>query len=97
MEREELLQSKAYWIVQFQAKLFETVKNYMKENNLTQTEFAKQIGVNKSYVSQILNGNFDHKVSKYVDLMLACGKSSINKYCWFRRIYGQRYFQIKTC
>ena len=77
MEREDLLKSRIYWITQMQMGLFEVINNYMKENNLSQTEFAKQIGVNKSYVSQILNGNFDHKISKYVDLLLACGKAPL--------------------
>jgi len=77
MKREELIRSKTYWITQFQIKLFETVKNYLKENNLTQSQFADQIGVNKSYISQILNGDFDHKISKYVDLIIACEKVPI--------------------
>jgi len=77
MKREELIRSKTYWITQFQIKLFETVKKYLKENNLTQSQFADQIGVNKSYISQILNGDFDHKISKYVDLIIACEKVPI--------------------
>jgi transcriptional regulator with XRE-family HTH domain len=77
MKREELIRSKGYWIAQLQIKLFETVKDYLKQNNLTQSQFADQIGVNKSYVSQILNGDFDHKISKYVDLLIACGKVPI--------------------
>ena len=77
MKREELLRSKGYWIAQLQIKLFETVKNYLNENNLTQSQFADEVGVSKSYITQVLNGDFDHKISKYVDLMLSCNKVPI--------------------
>lgn len=54
--------------------LFITVKNYMNENKLSRTQLAKRLGVSKGYVSQILNGDFNHKLSKLVDLSLAIGK-----------------------
>jgi transcriptional regulator with XRE-family HTH domain len=38
-----------------------------------QNELFHQIDVGKSYVSQILNGNFDHKLSKLIELSLAIG------------------------
>lgn len=79
MTREELLKSKGYWIAQFQIKLFETIRQYLKDHNLTKSEFAEQMGVSKSYVTQILNGDFDHKMSKYVEIMVACQKAPIIK------------------
>lgn len=39
---------------------------------MTQTEFAERLGVSKGYVSQILNGDFDHKLSKLTELIVAC-------------------------
>ena len=36
--------------------------------------------MHKSYVSQLLNGNFDHKISKLVELSLAIGKVPILDY-----------------
>ena len=77
MKREELLKSKEYWISQLQIHLFETVEDYLKDNNISRSEFAAQIGVSKSYVTQVLNGDFDHKISKYVELMMACNKVPI--------------------
>lgn len=74
MKRSEFLRTKEYWIVQFQFMLFETLEDYLKENQLTRTQFAEKMGVTKGYVSQILNGDFDHKISKFVELLLACGK-----------------------
>ena len=77
MEREELLKSREYWITQIQMGLFEVINNYMKDNDINQSQFAEELNVNKSYVSQILSGNFDHKISKYIDLLLACKKVPI--------------------
>ena len=74
MKREELLKSKEYWIVKIQQELFEKVTNYLKEHDLTQTQFAEKLGVSKSYVSQLLNGDYDSKISKLVELALAIEK-----------------------
>ncbi|QGW28318.1 helix-turn-helix domain-containing protein [Phnomibacter ginsenosidimutans] len=74
MKREELLKSREYWIAQIQLKLYEMIENYRKENNLNKTQLAQRLGVTKGYITQILNGDFDHKVSKLVDLALAFDK-----------------------
>src|ERR1700747_1505397 len=79
MERTELLKSKEYWVSQFQIALFETVENYLKEKKITRSQFAEKMGVSKGYVSQILNGDFDHKISKYVELLLACEMAPVIK------------------
>jgi transcriptional regulator with XRE-family HTH domain len=73
MKREELIQSKEYWIAKFQIDLFNEVEAYMKANNLTRTQFAEKLGVSKGYVSQILNGEADHRISKFVELALSIG------------------------
>lgn len=73
--REELLKSKEYWMVQFQVSLFQEVEHYLSQNKISKTEFAKQLGLSKGYISQILNGNFDHKISKLIELSLAIGKA----------------------
>ncbi len=74
MERHELLRSRAYWTVQIQNKLFNLIEDYRKKNNMTKAQIAEKLGVSKGYVTQILNGDFDHKISKLVDLSLAFGK-----------------------
>lgn len=74
MTRKELVTSREYWITQIQLNLFEMIENYRKKNNLNKTQLSAQLGVTKSYVTQILNGDFDHKVSKLVELSLAFGK-----------------------
>lgn len=74
MNREELVGSREYWITKIQLDLFNQIKNYMTENQLSRTQLAEKLGVTKGYISQILNGDFDHKISKLVDLSLAIGK-----------------------
>ncbi|MCX2477427.1 helix-turn-helix transcriptional regulator [Pedobacter sp. MC2016-05] len=75
--RKELLESKEFWMVKLQTALYENVEQYLKEHKLTKTDFAKKLGVSKGYVSQILNGDFDHKLSKFIEISLAIGKAPI--------------------
>ena len=72
--RKELLQSKEYWLTRIQAKLYSLLENYMNENNLNRTKLAKELGVSKGYISQVLNGDFDHRLSKFIELSLAIKK-----------------------
>ena len=74
MTREDLLKSKEYWTSQIQNDLFEVMEGYMKEKNLKRKQLADEFKVSKGYITQILNGDFDHKVSKLIDISLACGK-----------------------
>jgi transcriptional regulator with XRE-family HTH domain len=74
MTNKELITSKEYWMAQVQLSVFEMIENYRKNNNLNKAQLAARLGVSKSYITQILNGDFDHKVSKLVDLALAFGK-----------------------
>jgi transcriptional regulator with XRE-family HTH domain len=80
ISREELLTSKEYWISKFQIELFDEVHKYLKKNKMTQTDFAKKMGVSKGYISQILNGNFDHKLSKLIEISLFIEKAPVLKF-----------------
>ncbi len=73
MTRNELLSHKEYWLVGVQLDLYAQLKAYMKENGMNRTQLAEKLGVTKGYVSQVLNGDFDHKISKLVELSLAIG------------------------
>jgi len=73
MTREELIQSKEYWMAKLQIELFNEVESYMKKNGLNRVQFAEKLGVSKGYVSQILNGDADHRLSKFVELSLSIG------------------------
>lgn len=74
MKRKELVTSSGYWTADIQIKLYNAIDKFMKENKMNRTKLAEHLGVSKGYVSQILNGDFDHKISKLVDLVLAIGK-----------------------
>lgn len=77
MEREELLRSKEYWLIHIQNKVFNLLSKYKEDKKLNQSQLAKEMGVTKGYVSQIMSGDYDHKVSKLVDLALLCNKAPI--------------------
>ncbi|MCF8234039.1 MAG: helix-turn-helix transcriptional regulator [Bacteroidales bacterium] len=74
MKKSDLLKNKGYWTSKIQLKLFKEIDDYMKENNLNRTQLAKKLGVSKGYITQVLNGDFNHSVSKLVELSLAIGK-----------------------
>lgn len=80
MTREELICSKEYWLEVTQNDLYNNVFQFMKENNLNQTKLAKKLGVSKSYISQVLNGNFNHRLEKLIELSLAIDKVPIVKF-----------------
>lgn len=77
MTREELISSREYLITNIQADLYSIIEEYMKSNKLKRKDLAEELGVSKGYISQVLAGDFDHKISKLVDLSLSVGKVPI--------------------
>ncbi|WP_353722341.1 helix-turn-helix transcriptional regulator [Dyadobacter sp. 676] len=75
--REDLLRSPTYWLTDMQIEVFNLLNTYMEENNLTQKQVAEKLNVSPSYVSQVLNGNFNFTISKLVELALLVGKAPI--------------------
>lgn len=73
MTRERLLKSSAYWVANIQIALYQCAEKFMRKNRMNRSQLAKHLGVSNGYVSQLLNGNYDHKLSKVVDLALAFG------------------------
>jgi transcriptional regulator with XRE-family HTH domain len=71
---EEMLKRDGYWTTNIQLDLFREIDKYLTENKMSRKDFAKKLGVSKAYVSQVLNGEFDHKLSKLVKLSLAIEK-----------------------
>lgn len=80
MNREELLRSPEYWLAHIQSNLYAMMEDYRKTNNLKKKDIAEKLGVTKGYISQVLNGDFDHKISKLVNLSLALNKVPIINY-----------------
>lgn len=73
----ELLKTDTYWITKIQNDLYNAVEDYLKENKMTRKAFAEQLGVSKGYISQVLNGDFNHKLPKLVELAIAIGKAPV--------------------
>lgn len=73
MERKELLESPEYWITKAQFDLYACAEDYMRSHKMNRTQLAEYLGVSKGYVSQLLNGDYDHKLSKFVELAIAFG------------------------
>ena len=77
MDRKELLHTNGYWVAQIQIELYNQLSDYMKKHHLNRSQLAEKLGVTKGYVSQILNGDFNHRLSTLVDLSLAMGKAPV--------------------
>ena len=77
VDAKELLKSKEFWIVKIQNQLYEELEKYLRENNVSKTELANKMGVSKGYISQILNGDFDHKLSKLIEIIMVMDKVPI--------------------
>ncbi len=73
MTRERILQSPAYWISKIQIALYNCAEKFMSANSMNRSQLAAHLGVSKGYVSQLLNGDYDHKLSKLVELALSFG------------------------
>lgn len=74
MKRAELIKSREYWVTKIQIRLFKMINEYMSEKGINRTELSSELKVTKGYVTQIMNGSYDHKISKLVDLALLCNK-----------------------
>ncbi|EMR00804.1 helix-turn-helix domain-containing protein [Cesiribacter andamanensis] len=73
ISREELYQTPEYWLERIQNDIFRMVHVYMEERGLNQTALARELGVSKGYISQIVNGNFNFSLTKLIELSLALG------------------------
>ncbi|UOQ96654.1 helix-turn-helix domain-containing protein [Hymenobacter sp. 5317J-9] len=69
----ELAASREYWLTKTQNELYDNVEQFLERKGWNRSQLAEHLGVTKGYVSQILNGDFDHKLSKLIDLSLAVG------------------------
>jgi len=74
LSKEELLKHSNYLLTSYQLEIYRELSNYMSTNNLSQTEVAEKLGVSSSYVSQILNGNFNFTLKKLIQLGIMIGK-----------------------
>lgn len=73
MTREEVLKSPDYWKSRIQIALYNCADFFMKKTNRNRKQLAEYLGVSGGYVTQLLNGDYDHKLSKLTELSLAFG------------------------
>jgi transcriptional regulator with XRE-family HTH domain len=73
MSREEVLRHPAYWFENEQNEIYSQVSEYMDREGINQTQLAERLKVGKSYVSQILKGNCNFSLKKWIELCLAIG------------------------
>lgn len=73
MIRAELLKSPEYWKSRIQIALYNCAYSFMKKNHKNRKQLAEHLGVSSGYVTQLLNGDYDHKLSKLSELSLAFG------------------------
>lgn len=73
MDRKEVLSSPEYWTAKTQVELYNQAQEFMKKTGRNQSQLAEYLGVSKGYVSQLLNGDYDHRLSKFFELALAFG------------------------
>ena len=74
MTREELLKNPGYWTAELQMELYRQILTFMESHDMNKTQLSEYLGCTKGYVTQLLNGDFDHKLSKFVELSLAINK-----------------------
>jgi transcriptional regulator with XRE-family HTH domain len=70
---EDLIKTKEFWMVRLQLDLFNAVEDFRERKGWTRSQLADHLGVTKSYVSQVLNGDFDRRLSSLVTMALAVG------------------------
>ena len=73
MKREEVLKSPEYWKAKTQIELYKLAEKFMAETGRNKSQLAEYLGVSKGYVPQLLNGDYDHRMSKFFELALAFG------------------------
>lgn len=73
MTHDELIQTAEYWTTKIQIDLYNKVEEYMQAHNLNRTQLAEMLGVSKGYITQVLNGDYDHRISKLTELALSIG------------------------
>jgi len=77
LKHEELVNRPEYWLETIQNEIYRQVAAYLKDNQMTQTQLAKHLGVSKGYISQVMKGEFNYTLKKMIELSLAVGKAPV--------------------
>jgi transcriptional regulator with XRE-family HTH domain len=74
MNQDEMLRHPNYLLSTYQLEIYHQLSLYMKEHKLQNKDIADKLKVSTSYVSQILNGNFNFTLKKLIQLGLMMNK-----------------------
>jgi len=74
LSKKELLSTPNYLLTKYQNEIYRQLVAYMENHNLTQKDIAEKLGVSTSYISQVLNGNFNFTLKKLIELGLMMDK-----------------------
>ncbi|CAN5597281.1 hypothetical protein BH10BAC5_BH10BAC5_21280 [soil metagenome] len=99
LKLKEIIKSPEYWLAGIQNEVSRMLIEHSKVNKISQTKMAEELGVSKSYLSQIMNGTFNFTIKKLIELCLYAGKIpsikfiSVEKYLQDKneRILNQKY------
>lgn len=73
MGRKEIISEPAYWLSKVQTELFRLANKFMKDHKMNRKGFASHLGVTPGYVTQLLNGDYDYRLSHVAELAIALG------------------------
>lgn len=73
MTREEILKAPEYWVTQIQIAICRCADTFMREHGMNRTQLAEYLGVSKSYVTQILAGDYNYSIEKLVEISVKMG------------------------
>lgn len=77
MERQELLNSPEYWIVQMQIALQEVMREYMVDTINPYHKLKEKSGISIATIRDIYDGECKGTVEEYVKILVAIGKCPV--------------------
>ena len=99
--KSDYLKTPEFLLTKYQNEIFRQLNEYMTLNGLSQIDVANKLNVSSSYVSQILNGNFNFTIKKLIELGIMMGKVPdidfvrFNEY-WMRERMGRNPMYVYT-
>lgn len=70
----KVMDQPSYWVEAFNGELYDAIAKYMDENNINRKQLSEKLGISKGRVSQILNGNINFSIEKFVEISLKIDK-----------------------
>jgi hypothetical protein len=87
INKKELLNTTEYWVEELQNQIYREVSAYMELHKLNRTDLAKEWGVSKGYITQVLGGECNFSLKKWVELTLKMQKAPVVEYVYTNDIY----------